>query len=417
MYHIGIRQEDKNRWERRAPLTPGHVRELVRDRGLRVAVEPSPFRVYPDDDYRAAGATLTADLTGCRAILCVKEVPIAKLVPDHPYLMFSHVIKGQAYNMPLLRRFLTDGCTLIDYESIVDRYGERLIFFGRHAGYAGMIDGLWTLGRRLAERGVDTAFAGVEPAHRYRSVAAATDYLTERVGRRIREVGIAPELHPLVIGFTGGGNVSQGAQQILEALPIVEVDPDDLPAFLSKSDISRHAIYKVVFRRMHREHFARHLPHLTLLVNGIYWQPATPRLVSQADLVRLWAGGRPKLEVIADISCDVEGSIEATVRATTPDDPVYVYDPATGGATSGFDGPGPAIMAVDNLPAELPRDATDHFGDSLYPFIGELAAAAFDRPFEHLALPAAILGATVTHKGELTPEFRYLEDYLREAGA
>jgi saccharopine dehydrogenase (NAD+, L-lysine forming) len=416
-FDLGIRREDKNRWERRTPLTPLHVRELVRDFGRRVAVQPSPHRVYADAEFAAAGATLAEDLRGCRVILGVKEVPPDLLIPDRPYLFFSHVIKGQDYNMPLLRRVLDRRCTLIDYETIVDRHGNRLIFFGRHAGYAGMIDGLWTLGRRMLARGVETAFAPVQPAHAYTSLSAAGEFLTETVGRRIREVGVRPELHPLVVGFTGGGNVSEGAQQILGHLPVVEVAPDELPALAGRRNLSRHAVYQVVFRRDDRRDFARHLPHLTVLVNGIYWEPGQERLVTRDALAGLWAGGtRPRLEVIADISCDVEGSIEATLRATTPDDPVFVYDVETGRAVDAFDGNGPAIMAVDNLPAEIPRDASDHFGDSLFPFVEGLVSADFGRPFEHLALPAAVLGATVAHHGELTPRYRYLEEALRKAG-
>lgn len=412
MIDLGIRREDKNRWERRTPLTPLHVRELVRDHGRRVAVQPSPVRVYTDEEYRAAGAVVTEDLADCHIILGVKEIPLDRLVPGRPHLFFSHVIKGQPHNMPLLQRLLDLRCTLIDYETIVDQDGQRLIFFGRHAGYAGMIDGLWALGRRMAALGLDTAFAEVRPAHAYPSLAAAGAALAGPVAERIREQGVRPELHPLVIGFTGGGNVSQGAQRILDHLPVVDVAPDDLPALADRPELSRHAVYKVVFRSHHRDHFARHLPHLTVLVNGIYWEPGLPRLVTRADLTALWARGRPRLAVIADVSCDVGGSIEATLRSTTPDDPVYVYEPATGAARSGFEGHGPVIMAVDNLPAELPRDASDHFGDSLFPFVDRLAMADFAVPFERLALPAALRGATVTHQGELTPRYRYLESAL-----
>jgi len=143
---IGIRREDKNRWERRAPLTPAHVQELVREQGRSVVVQPSPLRIYLDDDYRAAGAVVDEDLSGCRVILAVKEVPPPLLIPGRTYLFFSHVIKGQASNMPMLRQVLERRCTLIDYEPILDRHGRRLIFFGRHAGYTGMIDALWAEG-------------------------------------------------------------------------------------------------------------------------------------------------------------------------------------------------------------------------------------------------------------------------------
>jgi saccharopine dehydrogenase (NAD+, L-lysine-forming) len=414
---VGIRREDKNRWERRAPLTPAHVHELVRDQGRTVGVQPSTLRIYTDEEYRDAGATVTEDLSGCRVILGVKEVPPDLLIAGKPYLFFSHVIKGQAYNMPLLRRVLDRRCTLVDYEPIVDRFGRRLIFFGRHAGYAGMIDALWALGQRMLADGFETSFAAMKPATQFRSVDDAAEYIASIVGRRIRERGLHPALYPLVVGFTGGGNVSQGAQEIFGRLPVVELNPDELPALAGDEGLSRRAVYKVVFRREHRADFARHLPYLTMLVNGVYWEPGEPRLVTREDLRRLWAAGTPRLRVLADITCDVSGSIEATTRATMPDDPVYVYDPETGEATSGVEGRGPVVLAVDNLPAEIPRDSSERFGDSLFPFISRLTGVDYDVSFEFLSLPAAVIGAVVAHAGELTPRYRYLEKALGKAGA
>ncbi len=417
-YDFGIRREDKNRWERRAPLTPLHVGELIEDLGLRVVVQPSPDRIFTDDEYAEAGAMLDEDLSACRSILGVKEPLPRSLIPRKIYLFFSHVIKGQRSNMPLLRRLLDLCCTLIDYERIVDRFGRRLIFFGRHAGYAGMIDALWAFGQRMLAEGVDTSFSRVQPAHDYGSVDEAAGFIASTVGRKIRELGIHPSVHPLIVGFTGGGNVSQGAQEIFDRLPVVELDPGELPEMATARHLSRRAVYKVALRREHRADFARHLPYLSILVNGIYWEPSAPRLVTRADLRALWEqAGPPRLRVLADISCDVDGSIEATVRATDSSDPVYVYDPFTGTATSGVRGRGPVVLAIDNLPAELPRDASEHFGDSLYPFLAQLAATDPAVEFEFLSLPAAILGAVVTHAGELTPRYRYLEKALREAGA
>jgi alpha-aminoadipic semialdehyde synthase len=418
MFDIGIRREDKNRWERRTPLTPEHVAELVQEDGFSVAVQPSPLRIYPEEEYQDAGATVQEDLSDCRLVLGVKEVPPKLLLPKKPYMFFSHVIKGQAYNMPLLRRLLDLECTLMDYEMVVDHRGRRLIFFGRHAGYAGMVDALWALGQRMEIEDFDTAFAAVQPSHTYASVHEAAEFISTKVGRRIRQVGLNPALHPLVVGFTGGGNVSQGAQEILGRLPTVEVHPEDLPSLAEATQLSRKAVYKVVFRREHRENFSRHLPYLTVLVNGIYWEPSEPRLVTRADLRQLWdSSAQPRLRLLADISCDVEGSIEATVRATTPDDPVYVYDPATGQATSGVGGRGPIVLAIDNLPAEFPRDASEHFGDSLFPLLEKLVGADFNHDYAQLSLPQPVCSAVITHRGKLTPRYRHLEQALEKAGA
>ncbi len=415
---IGIRAEDEGRSERRAPLTPAHVAELVHDQGRSVAVEASPVRIYPDEEYAASGAVLTTALSGCRVVIGVKEVPLDRVLALTTYAVFPHVIKGQKENMPALRRFLERRSTLIDYESIVDRFGRRLIFFGRHAGFAGMVDALWALGRRLEVEGLESAFAIAEPARRHRSVEAAAEHLSAAVGRRIRERGVRRELHPLVVGFTGGGNVAAGAQEIVHRLPVVEVAPEELPGLFVNAGLSRHAVYKVVFRRVHREAFEQYLPYLTVLVNGIFWMPGQPQLVSREALARLFGGEKsPRLRVLADISCDVDGSIAATVRTTTPDDPVYTYDPATGLARAGFAGRGPVVLAVDNLPAEFPLDASEHFGDSLFPFLSGLATADYRVPFEHLTLPAAVLGAVVTHEGELAPGFRRLAGDLQAAGA
>jgi len=416
---LGIRREDKNEWERRAPLTPAHVAELVHEHGIPVAVQPSSRRVYADREYWNAGAELVEDLSACQVILGVKEVPPGLLIAGRPHLLFSHTVKGQPANMPLLRAALGRRITLIDYERIVDRRGHRLIFFGRHAGYAGAIDALWTLGRRMLAKGIETAFASVSQTRDYPSLDQASDFLARAVGARIRDRGLHPGIFPVVIGVTGGGNVAAGASEILDRLPVVDVAADDLPKLAGEKALSRHAIYRVRFRRDDRKDFRRHLPFLTVLINGIYWEPGEPRLVSREDLQRLWreAHPAPRLCVIADISCDVAGSIEATVQTTTPGEPVYVYDPESGQIRFGVEGRGPVILAVDNLPAELPRDATEHFGDSLFPFLGPTASADFDVPYEHLALPAAVLGAVVTHGGELAPGYRHLERPLRESGA
>lgn len=418
MSDIGIRAEDKNRWERRAPLTPTHVAELVREQGRSVAVQPSALRIFRDEAYTAGGATLTDDLSEARIVLGVKEVPPERILPEKTYAIFPHVIKGQKESMAALRRFLEQRCTLIDYESIVDRRGGRLIFFGRHAGFAGMVDALWALGRRLAAEGIESSFGAVLPAHRYRGVDAAAEELSSVVGRRIRERGVKPEIHPLVVGFTGGGNVSIGAQAIFDRLPVVEVAPEALPDLFGKKDVSRRAVYKVVFRRDDRQDFERHLPYLTVLVNGIFWTPGQPRLVTRDALKRLFdSGSSPRLRVLADVSCDVNGSIEATVRTTTPGDPVFVYEPATGEARAGFEGRGPVVLAVDNLPAQFPLDASEHFGDSLFPFLSGLLDTDYRVDFEHLTLPAAVLGAVVTHAGELAPGFVYLAEHLERPRA
>ena len=432
---IGIRSEDKNRWERRAPLTPDHVRELLDDHDVACRVEPSSVRVFPDVDYLAAGAETNSVLSGCRVILGVKEVPPAKLLPRTTYAFFPHVTKGQESNMPMLRRLLELGCTLIDYELITDRRGRRLIFFGRHAGYAGMIDSLWALGQRLACEGISTPLEEVRLAHQYGSLDEATSHLT-RIGERIRHTGLPAGLRPVVVAFTGSGNVSHGAQEVCERLPVQPVEPEDLLDISEDRDRPRNVLFTVVLDREHRVEraadggfdaveYAAHpelyrsvlpslLRHITVLINGVLWQPGRPALVTAAALRELWRRERePKLRVIGDITCDIQGSIEITERSTTPGDPVYVWHPDTGELTPGVVGRGPVVMAVDNLPCELPVESSEHFGDSLLRFVPPLARCNWDAPLEDLDLPRELRDAIVAHRGELVPAFAGLERFLR----
>lgn len=437
MAAVAIRREDKNRWERRAPLTPLHVAELVREHALELWVEPSPLRVFPDDEYAAAGASLAGDLAACRVVLGVKEVPPARMHARQVYVCFSHVIKGQPASMPMLRRLLELGCTLLDYEPIVNAHGRRLIFFGRHAGYAGMLDTLWALGQRLALEGFRTPFEDLRLAHQYSSLDDALDHVA-RAGERIRRGGLPAGLRPVVFGFAGSGNVAQGAQEAFERLPFTDVEPEQLLALPEDRDRPRQLLFRTLFvrdRRLARragggfdaEEYRAHpdlyesalgayLPHVTVFVNCIYWEPGQPRLITLEGLRRLWRGqAQPKLRVIGDITCDVGGSIEANLRATDPGEPVYVYEVDTGATPAGVAGRGPVLMAVDNLPCELPREASEHFGDSLLRYVPKLARCDWDAPFEALDLPDELRRAVVVHKGALTPAYRGLEQALREA--
>lgn len=410
---IGIRREDKNRWERRAPLTPDHVAELART-GIATVVEPSPIRVFTDDTFRKAGASLAEDLAACPLILGVKEIPVAKLRPGTTYAFFAHVAKGQPSNMPMLKRLMDLGCTLVDYEKILDERGRRLVFFGRYAGFAGMLDTLWALGQRLAHEGVDTPFAALKTAHGYADLEEAHAAL-DAVAAAIRREGIPERLHPLVFGFTGSGNTSKGAQEIFDHLPYEEILLEDLSQQMERGELPRNLVYKVVFTRDERfgGGVARHLAHLTVLVNGIYWEAGHPRVVSLHDLAALWSGPvAPRLRVIGDIACDLSGSIEATVRVTTPGDPVFVYDVTSREARPGIAGRGPVILAVDNLPCELPVDASSHFGDALLRFIPAMARCDWSRPLHELRLPPEIARAVIVHRGRLTPDYAYLERHV-----
>jgi len=430
---LGIRREDKSIWERRVPVVPEDIPRLREQHDLQVVVQPSPIRVFGEDEFRAAGAQVDEDLSPCDVIVAVKEVPPHLILPNKTYIFFAHVIKGQPHNMPMLRRLLELGCTLIDYEKVTDDKGRRLIFFGRHAGLSGIIDTLWALGKRLEWEGIATPFAQIELAHAYRDLDSARAAIRE-AGERIRREGLPAGLAPLVVGFAGYGNVSQGAQEVFAELPSVEIAPADLATLFARSP-DRHALYKVVFKEEHmveplepagvfelqdyyqhpekyRSCFSNHLPYLTVLVNGIYWDRRYPRLVTKAYL-REHADDL-RLRVIGDISCDIEGSIECTVRCTEPGNPVYVYNPRTETTTDGYAGEGVVILAVDILPSELPREASIYFSGVLRDFIPAIVAADYTVPFEQLALPPEIKRAVIVYQGKLAPDYQYLDNYLKE---
>src|SRR4030043_2363614 len=164
---IGIRREDKNRWERRSPIIPDHVKQLIREHNFHFVVQPGSIRVFSESEYKNAGADISEDLSTCSAIFAVKEIPQNLILKNKVYIFFSHTIKGQSYNMSMLQKLLDQKCTLIDYELIVDKTGRRLVFFGNYAGLAGMIDSFWALGQRLHVEGFTTPFLNIQPAHKF----------------------------------------------------------------------------------------------------------------------------------------------------------------------------------------------------------------------------------------------------------
>jgi saccharopine dehydrogenase (NAD+, L-lysine forming) len=430
---IGIRREDKNKWERRVPLVPAHVRQLVEE-GVRVVVQPSPVRVFTDDDYRQAGAEIQESLSPCSVVFAVKEIPIELLEPKKTYVFFSHVIKGQEHNMPMLQRILDLGCSLIDYEKVTDEKGKRLIFFGTHAGYAGMIDTLHALGQRLAAEGFKTPFAKIRMAHTYPTLTAAEDHIWS-VGEEIAGNGLPPELTPMIFGITGYGHASTGAQDILDHLPFRIMSPQDLLT-CDMDARSNKKIYKVVFREedmvepkapgaafdlqdyyanpgSYTGIFHRYLPRLSVLVNCAYWDKRYPRVMSRTAARALYGTAKkPRLRVIGDISCDLDGGIEFTSKVTEPDHPTFVYLPQEDKIVDGFAGDGPVIMAIDNLPCELPREASEFFSRVLLPYVESIRLANLSASLEVDGLPEEIRKAVIAYHGELTPAYRYLNEFL-----
>lgn len=436
---IGIRREDKNKWERRVPLVPADLADLKKKHDVDFIVQPSPIRVFTDDDYRAAGITVDEDLSSADVIFAVKEIPLSMLQGKKAFVYFSHTVKGQDYNMPMLQHLLDEGATLIDYERIADEQNRRLIFFSIHAGYAGMIESLVALGLRLELQGRKTPLLDIKHAYEYDSLEEAKNHLRE-IGAIIEAEGLGDHRQPVMIGLAGYGNVSKGCQEILECLPVRKITVGELSNTAAASVEEVGALVQVIFREEdmvetkspdaqfvlqdyyqrpenYRGVFEKFLPHLDLLMNTIYWEEKYPRLVTHKWAKANYGPNKtPRLQVIGDISCDIDGSIEMTLKAPQPDQPYYVYDPATKSTTDGVEGPGPVIMAVDNLPCELPRESSEHFSRVLRDMIGPMAQADFSGDFGGLHLPSYLKKAIITHRGELAPNFRYLQAFLDKAG-
>lgn len=420
---LGIRKEIKNKWERRVTLTPTAVSELKENFGIKTLFQLCEKRIFDDQDYIDAGAEAREILDEAEIILAVKEIPIKHILENKIYLFFSHTIKGQPYNMPLLQTLIDKKCTLIDYEPIKDENDRRLVFFGRHAGYAGMVNGLFTLGKRLSALGTPNQFEKIKQAKDYPDLETAKEEI-KILGKNLE---LPDEINPLVIGITGYGNVSIGAQKIIDLLPVTQITPNELVS----EKLEKNKIYKIVFREediveridgsnfdleeyynepeKYQSKFDQYLPKINLLVNAIYWEEKYPRLVTKEFIANNYL---KNLIAIADLSCDINGSIEMTEKATLSGNPVFIYDPKTNSIEDGFRGNGIALMTVDNLPAEIPVESSEWFSKSLMPLVPKLFEADYSKDFEQLNLSDELKNACVVYKGMLTPNFKYLEEYL-----
>ena len=431
---IGIRREDKNEWEARVPLIPSDVKKLVSN-GIEVFLQPSKIRVFSDQEYIDVGAIISEDLSSCSVILAVKEIPINFIEKGKTYVFFSHTIKGQDYNMPLLQKMIDKKTQLIDYERIINEKGQRLIFFGKHAGLAGMIDSIWALGKRLEYEGIQTPFSKIRKTFEYRGLENAKKQIA-KIADEIIRVGIPKEMRPLVCGFSGYGNVSRGAREIFDIFPHKEISPHELLSNKDLFDESKHVLYKVIFKESdlveprstndkfelqdyydnpgrYKSKFENYLPQLSMLMNCIYWDTQYPRLITLDYLKKAWLkSGKQKLKIIGDISCDIDGAIQCTVKSTEPGNPVYVYNPLGASVNDGVEGAGLVIMAVENLPCELAEEASKSFSKVLVDFIPDIIKADYNDSFENLKLPSELRKGMILHRGELTSEYKYLEKYL-----
>jgi saccharopine dehydrogenase (NAD+, L-lysine forming) len=434
-----IRAEDKNRWERRTALVPADLKKIREKTNARAYVQVSDKRCFEPQAYMEAGAQICHNEASGEVIFGVKEVPEEKIQAGKVYLFFSHTIKGQKHGMPLLQKIIASGSTLIDYERITDSEGRRIVYFGRYAGDAGAIDILSLMGEYWDAKGISTPLKAIRRAHKYTSVADAQNHL-KNVGKTIAEQGFPSELTPFTIGILGYGNVSQGAQQILDCLPTERVATNEIEALVHGGKADAKRLYLSVFKEedlveradgdpfdlqeyfkqpeQYQSRFEPHLAHYRILINAVYWESRYPRFITWDGLGRLFQKEKnPMLGGIADISCDPQGSVECNVRATDSDMPAYRVNPITREVSDGHTGDGIVVLAVDNLPCELPNDSSTFFSRQLAPLVPGILAAKYDRPLEKSGLSPEVRKAVIVYRGKLSPNYAYLQEHLDADGA
>ncbi len=395
---IAILRETKTPPDKRVPLTPEQCRKLMKEfPGLEILVQPSDFRCFSDDEYRAEGIVLEEDLSSCQIVMGVKEVKTGALLDKKTYLFFSHTAKKQPYNRGLLQALVRKGIRLIDYEYLTTRKYVRVVAFGKWAGVVGTYNGLRAYGLKSG-------------SPEMRPASVCHDLVDLRTELQKLDMGKTR------IAITGGGRVAGGAIEILEAAGIKETSPSeylntkfdqavftrlDPWHYATRSDGSAFEFTHFVDHpEMYTNNFGRYAAMTNLFVACHFWDPRSPILLSRDDL----AGGHIPISVIADISCDIRGPIASTIRASTIADPFYGYDPVSGKETEPFREGTITVMAVDNLPGELPRDASSDFGDALIEHVfPELLGLQNTGMLER---------ASITSGGDLTKKYVYLQKYL-----
>ena len=394
---VGIIREAKFPPDARVPLIPAQVQQLQQDwPHLDFAVQPSLGRCFADEEYTEAGVRLQEDMSDRDILLGVKEVPYDLLVPEKTYLFFSHTIKKQPHNKKLLRALLSKHNRMIDYECLKDEKGIRVIAFGRWAGIIGAHNALWTLGMRLGE-------------HHLKRARDCRDY----VELRAQYKGLS--IPPIKIIITGTGRVGKGAIEFMHDIGIHQVDKEsflqrsfDAAVFcvLDSEDLYARKDTGTFERGDYHQHpeaytsvFVPYAAHCEVLINCIFWSPTAPHLFEKQDMdLPDW-----KIRVIADVSCDVNGGIPATIRSTTINEPVFGYDVRTDSEIAPYIPESIDIMAIDNLPNELPRSASEEFGNLLINSVWTELLSDDSRMIDE---------ATICRDGELNSHFQYLRDYV-----
>lgn len=398
---IGLIREGKNPPDKRVAFTPAQAEEIEqRFPGVRVICEQSDVRAFRDEEYQEVGIEVANDMGQCDVLMGIKEVQIKDLIADKTYLFFSHTLKKQPYNRKLLQAILRKNITLIDYEALKDRHGNRLVAFGRYAGIVGAYNALLTYGKRF----------GLFTLRRAYECFDVND-----LKRELRKAN----LPSIKIILTGAGRVGRGAMETLDSANIRKISTYDFlskefdePVYVQLSSADYHI--RKEGGHFNRDEFHRNPERYDstfkafaaaadMLIAGAYWNPKAPRLFTTLQMQEKDF----RIKVIADITCDINGSIPSTKKASTIVDPIYDYDPVTDEVRPPLSNPDlVTVMAIDNLPCELPRSASEEFGrDLIDKILPRLIAEDTEGVIER---------ATIAKDGQLTEYFSYLEDYVRE---
>jgi len=397
---LGVIREGKVPADKRTPLTP-HQCQLVQTKfpHVEVVVQTSPVRAFKDEEYVAAGIPVVDDLSDCDIIIGVKEVNIEDLIPNKKFMFFSHTIKKQPYNRKLLQAVLDKNIQLIDYEVLKNKANKRIIGFGRYAGIVGCYNGILTFGKK-------SGLFTILPANECRDRVEMEEELKKAV--------LPPHTKIVLTGF---GRVGHGAREIIDLLPVTEVSPEEFLAQEFDGPVFTHLDVEDYYARkdgsafdkqdfyqnpeLYKSVFPPFLHAADLYIACHYWSDRSPIIVTQEDLREPGI----KTTVVADISCDINGPIGCTIRPSKISDPFFGYDPQTGQETDPMADHAIAVMAVDNLPCELPLDASEDFGN-------ELIKHVFPCLFGEDPDNVIARGSETTSDGKLTSYFAYLQDYV-----
>ncbi|PJA07860.1 MAG: alanine dehydrogenase [Flavobacteriales bacterium CG_4_10_14_0_2_um_filter_32_8] len=395
---IGIIKEGKTPPDERAPLSPKQCKEVIEKfKKVSLVVQKSQVRRFKAEEFKENGIELVDSVADCDILMGVKEVPITDLIPNKTYFFFSHTIKKQAYNRNLLKAMLAKKITMVDYETLTNEFGTRLIGFGYYAGVVGSYNTFYAYGKRTGLFDLKRAYLCHDKA----------EMLTN-----LRKVQL-PENYKIVI--TGGGRVASGVIRILEQLNINKVSPEDFITKNYNEPVYTQLFPEDYYKRIDNKPFTRK----EFYENSIGYESNFMKYAQVAEMYiscHFWAKGSPliisneaiksstfNIKIIGDISCDVDGPIASTIRPSTITNPLYGYHPINESEVAFDDENAITVMAVDNLPCELPKDASAGFGREL-----------IDKIFPHIIndKEGVIERATICKDGKLMNRFEYLRDYV-----